>query len=1273
MKIFFSYPHDANAELVRRFRDDLMKLGHDVWFDESQIKGGDDWRERITRGIVESERAVAFLSKHSTREPGVCLNEIAIVQGEKGDALITVLVEPENEVNAPVCITHIQWLPMQDWAQRLARGGAEWDAWYRDAFARLLAALENPFEAGRNEELEALRTALAPMSFNAEIARHIPQFTGRQWLLERYDQWLEQDRRSKVFRIEGGPGMGKSAISARLAYAAKNSVIGIHLCKYNLGDTRDPRRMVQSLAFQMASRLPDYRARLMRAPLLQEMAGKDAGTLWNGLIVEPLSGLMERQRLTLVIDALDEASENGANAIVDLLAAEIDKLPGWIGLVITGRPDDEVKRKLRRYAPLTISGDDRRNLHDIQAWLERWLSAKETGLDAAQQKAAAAALMDKCEGTFLYLQELRQQWESERNAAPGATRLDLTRPDSLPVGLTGIYHVFFERRFVDPQATDGAWRARVRPLLELVLACPEPLPLAWADALLGWDEDARDDALRIVGSLFPEQNGIDGTAAVAPFHKSVREWLQDRALAGVWRVNTARTMAPLAAHAWRLYLGSGAERDAVAQAVLPVVLPSLTQDQQDQLIGSPSWEASRALFELADLQAALLKFSRGEQVWRVQVAQAERLLAIDRENLEHARDLSVSFNKLGDTLSSLGRTDAALGHYQRGLGITETLVARAPENAQYARNLSISFDRLGNTLSSLGRTDEALGYYQRGLGIRETLDARAPENAQYARDLSISFDNLGDTLSSLGRTGEALGYYQRGLGIRETLAARAPGNAECARDLSISFMKLGNTLSSLGLTDETLEYHQRGLEIAEELVARTPENAQYARDLWVSFNNLGDTLSSLGRTAQALGYYQRGLEIAETLAARAPESAEYARDLSISFERLGDTLSSLGRTDEALGHYRRALTIAETLTDRAPENAQHARYLWVNFNKLGDMLSSLGRTDEALGYYQRGLGIAETLAARAPENAEYARDLSINFDHLGNALFSLDRTEEALGYHHRGLAIRETLAARAPENARYARDLSVSFDHLGNTLLRLGRTEEALGYYERGLAIRETLAARAPENAQYARDLSISFNKLGDTLSSLGRTEEALEYFQSGLAIRETLAGRAPESAEYARDLSISFERLGDTLSSLGRADETLGYYRRALVISEALIARAPENAEYARDLSIGLNKLGDTLSSLGRKDEALGYYQRGMGNAETPAARAPENAGYARDLAVSLYNLWTHTDGSTQSQHAERLYQHLLAMQRRQGQLEAEFASLLPQLCSFLGTNDPE
>ncbi len=113
LRIFLSYGHDANEKLIRSIKADLTSRGHDVWFDNAEIKAGNDWRRSITEGITRSDKFVSFLPQHSTRDPGVCRDAIAI--GVRGGNIQTILVESEQEVQMRVKICHNLWLDLLDW------------------------------------------------------------------------------------------------------------------------------------------------------------------------------------------------------------------------------------------------------------------------------------------------------------------------------------------------------------------------------------------------------------------------------------------------------------------------------------------------------------------------------------------------------------------------------------------------------------------------------------------------------------------------------------------------------------------------------------------------------------------------------------------------------------------------------------------------------------------------------------------------------------------------------------------------------------------------------------------------------------------------------------------------------------------------------------------------------------------------------------------------------------------------------------------------------
>ena len=76
--------------------------------------------------------------------------------------------------------------------------------------------------------------------------------------------------------------------------------------------------------------------------------------------------------------------------------------------------------------------------------------------------------------------------------------------------------------------------------------------------------------------------------------------------------------------------------------------------------------------------------------------------------------------------------------------MSQRLADSAPENADYARDLSVSYERMGDLFRALGDGEQAREYYERALEVSQRLADSAPENADYARDLSVSYDRMGD-------------------------------------------------------------------------------------------------------------------------------------------------------------------------------------------------------------------------------------------------------------------------------------------------------------------------------------------------------------------------------------------------------------------------------------------------------------------------------------------------------------------------------------------------
>jgi hypothetical protein len=528
LRIFISYGHDEHAELARQLQRVLETRGHEVWFDEMNIKGGQDWEAAIEEGLKATDVVLALLTPHAVRRPdGVCLDELSFARFMRRK-IVPLMVQ---WCAPPLSISRLQWLNFQDWRAS--------DERYQRQVAQLVEVVEGARAIDFEGSQARLLNTLDPLDYGVEIERFLRGFSGRTWLLDHFEQWLGQADHNRIFFITGLPGIGKSAVASFLCHKHP-SVVAYHFCEYRIQEKSNALRCVLSLAYQLSTQLPDYRDLLLAENL--DKRPIDAFSAFDRLIAQPLHKLTRPDRTyVIIIDALDEATSGGRNELVDLLASQFDKTPSWLRLVITSRPEPLILRTLSKLKPYQLEGHPR-HLSDVRDFLRGQLGSvvsHDRLLDTTVE-----TIVNKSEGNFLYativLGELREG------------RLSIDHVDEFPQGLTGIYTYWFKRYFPDLQA----YKDHQRPLLELVAAAKAPVPVELAAWALDWDDYQQDEALEPLGTLFPE---IDAT--LRPFHRSVIDWLGQRKQAGGYRVRPRKyEEGRPAAGRSLLAVGSGAGR-----------------------------------------------------------------------------------------------------------------------------------------------------------------------------------------------------------------------------------------------------------------------------------------------------------------------------------------------------------------------------------------------------------------------------------------------------------------------------------------------------------------------------------------------------------------------------------------------------------------------------------------------------------------------------------------------------------------------------------------
>ncbi len=727
--VFFSYPHGEDEELVRLFVDALSRRGHKVLTDWMFIQQWDDWRGRITACIHQSQMAVAFLSAHALREGGVCRNEIAIASNRLG-VVYALLLERGIEDSIPPSLRDLQWPDLSGWKDIRAGKvpGVEWTGWYARRLKDTIDKVEGEEAGELVAEFQALLQVLRPEGFESRFAQHLPDFVGRDWVFEAYDDWLRREPQSRLLRIEGGPGMGKTALAVNLASSRRDSVLASWFCEAGSSELGRAEALLRGIAFQLAFRLQDYRKELMRElsvtgdsgarqldEVRRELRRMSAVDLFRVLLREPLADLhAERAGGVVLIDALDEATApDGRNAIAALLASHAGELPRWLRFVVTSRPEAAVLSRLQGFGSLQLQPADPRNAADLQACYRRLLEQHE-GLDAATRDALQRreqALIERSQGMILYLQLV---FEGLREGSLRAQDLD-----SLAPGVPGLYSRYasgFNRRL-----PDDAEFQRVAPLLRLLVAAPGPLPRDMAKSVLDCHGEELASRIRRLGSYL-----VDDADGLRLFHASLAQWLGTEQH-NPYYVDAAVGRAQLAAWLWQRHLEL--RRDGVSEPP-PARDARLLVDWLPRLVEVlPAWSDPAALLGLAEHLAEIGCDNQPLAAvwWRVsELARARRDTPLQARALDELALLALA---AGDAESAARHADQGLELLQ-DQGLEDTL-----------RHGMLLRTR-GRVLAAQGRQQEALEQF--GEAIEPIQAAERKAGARWGVQTAVAiFDACG--------------------------------------------------------------------------------------------------------------------------------------------------------------------------------------------------------------------------------------------------------------------------------------------------------------------------------------------------------------------------------------------------------------------------------------------------------------------------------------------------------------------------------------------------
>ena len=834
---------------------------------------------------------LAFLSEHSTRDPGVCRDEIAIALGAGKAYVFTILVQPEVDISLPISVSHLQWLDMHDWQARQQADPNAFEAWYVERFTQICAVIDHPDNQRFAGEISQLEEYLLPLDCTPDINSRLPGFTGREWLLDEINTWREGDRSSRIFCLSGGPGMGKSAVVAWLAHSNKAQVIAAQFCRYNSPERRDPTRVIRSIAFQLATRLPDYRRHLLNQPEIKDLDRKNPVDLFDYLLANPLRYAINgnRPRQLIVIDALDETLQNGQSELTELIASQLSKLPDWLGWVVTSRPESAIRGQLEQFGLHEINADDPRNQEDVETYIQHWLPT--LGLADAELIHAQQQILTAAQGNFLYVRQLQ--------AAIQQNIIDIKQLNDLPKGLSALYLREFKYRYPDTHH----YEQELLPLLEILVASSRPIPTSDIETLLNYTKRQRAKVIERLGSyLTVTEQGV------ALFHKSLQDWLLNERSAGAdYFVEIDNGHQVLGKVLWEQFTQTEdlvSYLDSYMALELPEQLKYWSDEALLKIIDQEAVEQySDNIEELIDLRTLPYLKHEQQQSWGWFGVRLSELCY----GLENQRNLKI-LNEFADFLNDIANYKKAEFLFRKALFITEKhqmdtrlllmqLCVVLEDQGDY--ELANEFrgrEKLLRDNDSLPTDDEVNNFYkeldrlatseehcrERLIEIENRVGSNHPE-------VIVGLDSLARCLLDKCDYEETELLYRRALAIAEySLGPNHPS-------MRIRLKNLADILTIKSDDESARLLYKRALDIYLQFPGAGTHNPS-SRSGLIEF---ADILMRNGYYEQAEPLYRSALAIAEQT------------DQAVGFHmyKLAKLLHNKGEYDEAVLFYKKALPV----------------------------------------------------------------------------------------------------------------------------------------------------------------------------------------------------------------------------------------------------------------------------------------------------------------------------------------------------------------------------
>ena len=736
--------------------------------------------------------------------------------GVKGGNVHSILLAPEQEVKPPATIGHEQWLDMSDWKEQKAAGPDVFAEWFRGKMQELFRVLDSKETREFNGQIQYIHDHLnVYYDTSRQNALLQKRFVGRAWLEENLEHWMDDPAGKRMCLLYGGPGVGKSAFAVH--YTHYNSRVAACLfCRSDMEVYNAPRTVIQTLAYLLDCRLPEYRqSLLMHLPEnkaeLERLSEKE---LFARLLEEPLRLSVDggHQTMVLVVDGLDECGSPEENALARTLAAYADSLPAWLRILIVARATPAVTAYAAGAWKLEIAADAAANRADIRAYYEACLQAQFA--EDPQWNASLEALTARSQGTFLYA-EMMCSLLQERGT--------LSAAEEYPEGLDAMFAAWFQYFFPDRNDYCRNWCLP----LSCLLGAKAPLPEAALRRVMGWSAGQLRDFCQRINVLLHRGTNTFGDNTLPIDHAYIRQWLQrDQPYAA-----PAEDGIEAQARAFYAHLEEDADSLSFYEAVqLPVLLQQAGMKKQCQVLArSKTW--SNKVLEAEGLCQGWDKSEEAEEIY------TDALNLIQYAGLDDdldVKEVQSRFQMLLATRLDFTGQKGSVELFRKSIALQEQIVQERGTKEDKSR-LAFGYQSVAGQHWNYCRREAALDLYQKSIALREQI-VQENGTAEDKSFLADAYKSAARIHKELDYPDEALDLYQKSIALREQVVQ------ERGREADKSFLADGceraaEIYKEQDHPDEALVLYQKSRwyrNTEKRVTKRHGCSADMIKDVWLS-------------------------------------------------------------------------------------------------------------------------------------------------------------------------------------------------------------------------------------------------------------------------------------------------------------------------------------------------------------------------------------------------------------------------------------------------------